>query len=381
MRLGNVVDAVAPRVLRTASLPGRAAELPGYGRLLRPRELGSRPTVSVVIPCYNYGRYLRQAVESAVGQEGVEVDVVVVDDASSDETPVVARALAAEHPNVRVITHRTNAGMIRTFNDGLRAAEGTYTLLISADDLLTPGALARATALLEHHPEVGMAYGFPRNFSGDPPPAVTAVNSWTVWPGDRWIELCTRRSHSIVHSPEAVVRTSVQREVGYYREDLPRCPDYEMWLRFAHVSAIGRVNGPDQAYRRLHEENFTRTVNAGVLADLSTRLESAESYFRRLPDTAPTRRRRARLRRSIATEALLHARQVLRQDPSSPEARDLLAFAEAAAPATARSAKWRTLRSELADPALRPPLAARASAALRPAWRRATWHRWRVTGM
>ena len=128
-------------------------------RFRRARALGSRPSVSVVIPCYNYGRYLPAAVSSVLQDEGVQVDILIVDDASTDGSAEVAQSLAATYPEVDVLVHEQNRGHIATYNDGLVRARGDYVVLLSADDQLTPGSLSRATALLEAHPEVAWVYG------------------------------------------------------------------------------------------------------------------------------------------------------------------------------------------------------------------------------
>ncbi|WP_460807831.1 glycosyltransferase family 2 protein [Micromonospora zhanjiangensis] len=104
---------------------------------IRPRPLTTRPTVSVVIPCYNYGHYLPECVHSVLSQSGVEVDVLIVDDASPDGSAEVARELSAD-PRVRLIAHRENRGHIATYNEGLAAVDGEYVVLLSADDLLSP---------------------------------------------------------------------------------------------------------------------------------------------------------------------------------------------------------------------------------------------------
>ena len=123
-------------------------------RRVRPVRSLRRPTVSVVVPCYNYARYLRDAVDSVLSQEGVDVDVLIVDDYSSDGSAEVASSLAAGDERVRVIVHGQNVGHIATYNEGLASVAGDYVVLLSADDMLTPGALAGATSLMEARPNV-----------------------------------------------------------------------------------------------------------------------------------------------------------------------------------------------------------------------------------
>jgi hypothetical protein len=124
------------------------------------RALGSVPTVDVVIPCYRYGRYLRRCVESVVGQRDVNVRILILDDASPDDSAEIGAALAVEYPQVEFRQHVTNAGHIATYNEGLiGGSESAYCMLLSADDLLAPGALGRAVRIMERDPSIGMVYG------------------------------------------------------------------------------------------------------------------------------------------------------------------------------------------------------------------------------
>ena len=134
--------------------PHRAAEdMPRSAKQqVQPLPLrGDRPTVTVVIPCYNYARYLPQAVASALSQSGVAMDVVIVDDASTDDSLAVARRMSEENGRVRVIGHSTNKGPVQTFNDGLALATGEFLVRLDADDLLTAGSLVRSAAVMRHY--------------------------------------------------------------------------------------------------------------------------------------------------------------------------------------------------------------------------------------
>src|SRR5258708_34922643 len=227
-------------------------------KLVRPPKCGDRrPAVSVVIPCYNYGRYLPQCVNSALDQEGVRVDVLVIDDASPDGSAEVARQLSAQNPRIRAICHSENRGHIATYNEGLEQVTGDYTVLLSADDLLTPGCLARAASLMEAYPSVGLTYGFPVDFTDSGlPRARTTAKSWIIWQGHNWIAHRCKVGQNIIRSPEVVLRTRILREIGGYRADLPHAADFELWMRTATVSDIGYVAGADQAYYRNHASNM-----------------------------------------------------------------------------------------------------------------------------
>ena len=215
---------------------------------------------------------------------------------------------------VRFRRHEQNRGHIATYNEGLSEATGDYVVLLSADDLLTPGALQRAHAVFEAHPSVGLVYGHPiALYQDNPPPARTYPTGATVWRGHDWIGLICRAGRNFINCPEAVMRTSVQHRVGGYRPSLPHSGDMEMWLRAATVADVARINGADQAYYRVHPLSMQHTTNAGVLRDLAGRLEAIESALQggatAVPG-APTLLARARA--SLALDAVAQASRALK---------------------------------------------------------------------
>ena len=308
---------------------------------MRPHTLATRPTASVVIPCYNYGHYLPDAVASALDQEDLDVEVLIVDDASTDDSAEVARQLAESDARVEVLLHETNRGHIATYNDGLAKVRGDYVALLSADDLLTPNALTRAVALMEHHPSVGMVYGFARSFSGAPPTMPDGVRSWKVWTGQSWLRLATRRAQCFLASPEAVMRREALLETDFYDPRLPFSGDLDMWLRTACRWDIGRVNGPAQALYRVHDDNLHLTTFAGWVIDLLQRRATFEILFEeRAPHRADVRALRPGVMRKLAREGLRRAVAAHRDDPDSPDADALMAFAATTDPAIATTLRW-----------------------------------------
>lgn len=269
----------------------------------------ARPTVSVVIPCYRYGRYLRDCVRSVLDQDGVDVRVLIIDDASPDDSADVATALAAEDERIEVCVHSVNRGNIATYNEGLLDwADGEYSVLISADDLLTPGALERATSVLEARPNVGFVYGHSKYWVETdplPPPRVTPTGL-TLWSGHDWLSIMCGLGHAVISSPEVVVRTSLQQQIGGYRPELPHSGDIEMWLRFAAHADVAYIKGVDQAYYRKHGAQMTHQRVA--IVDLSQRREAYRAFFAVHGDRVPDADRLARRAyRQMAKEALWKA--------------------------------------------------------------------------
>ncbi|MEO8698207.1 MAG: glycosyltransferase family 2 protein, partial [Acidimicrobiales bacterium] len=220
----------------------------------------SEPQVTVVVPSYNYERYLRQAVESAATQTDVDVEVVVVDNASTDGSLELARQLAAQYACVRVVSFADNLGIVSSFNRCLALPRGRSTVVLCADDRLTPGSLRRSVSFLDDHPGVGMVYGpvvqFGDSDSVAPSRLSRAAGEPVVYAGSDWVTSRCRTGRNALRAPEAMFRTAAQVAVGTYDENCPYTFDLNMWLRIAANSDIGYLPGTPQALYRVHANNF-----------------------------------------------------------------------------------------------------------------------------
>jgi glycosyltransferase involved in cell wall biosynthesis len=284
--------------------------------------------VDVIIPCYKYARYLAACVESVVTQDGVDVRALVIDDASPDDTPAVAARLTAQDPRVEYRRHTANRGHIATYNEGLEWASGDYVLLLSADDLVTPGALGRAARLMDAHPSVGLTYGMEVVLRSDgpppPPPPIEQPGEWTIVPGEDFVEGICATSKNPVPTPSAIARTSVHKRIGGYRPELTHSGDMEMWLRFGANADVGIVNAY-QAYYRKHSDNMARGYSWPK--DFAQRKAAFDSMFREHGERLARRDALASLAdRSLAQAALVRARSEL-DEGHTDATRELMSFA------------------------------------------------------
>jgi len=249
-------------------------------------------SVSVIIPCYNYGRFLGQCVGSVLGQAGVEVEVLVIDDASPDGSGEIAAELGRADPRVSVVRHARNMGHIATYNEGLRWARREYLLLLSADDFLTPGSLARATALMDGHRSVGFVYGRAVSDGSELPAPGAQEGGWSarVVGGPAWIAERCRQMDNVVPTPTAVVRTSIQHGVGGYRDDSPYAGDLEMWLRLAAHADVGEVHADQAVYRR-HGANMSLEWHSGLQVTFEDSRRAYETVLTEHADAIPDAQR------------------------------------------------------------------------------------------
>lgn len=343
----------------------------------------SRTRVSVVVPCYDYGRFLPQTVGSLVSQEGVDVEVIIVDDASTDDSLAVARELADRHPGVRVVANERNAGQVESFNRGWQSSTGELVVRLDADDMLPPGALARAAALLEQHPEVGLVYGHPQHFDdGTVPRPALGDLTWTVWDGHAWLGERCRTGVSCITSPEVVMRSALLKDVGPLDPALNFTMDVEMWLRLAAVSDIAYVGGADQALHREHAGSLSMNEGSGALLDLRARADAYDRLFANVGDRLPDARGlHDRARAALARDALRYAAAAAdrRESPA-----DYLELATEAWPPSG-AWRWTGRVRRRAEPPRRAGRAERAGVAVRRMARRARtelmYLRWATSGL
>lgn len=214
--------------------------------------------VDIFVPCYNYGRFLPACVGSILGQSIADLRVLIIDDASSDDTHAVATRLAEADPRVAIISHEHNWGHIRTYNEGIEWACAEYVMLLSADDLLAPSALERATAILDAHPDVVLTHGDCIDWMDDLPfPEINSKRGYTWTRQDLIRESCAA-GKNLVKTPTVIARTSVQKAVGGYRPNLPHTGDMEMWLRLAANGSVARIHSVQAVYR-LHSTNMSHS--------------------------------------------------------------------------------------------------------------------------
>jgi glycosyltransferase involved in cell wall biosynthesis len=237
------------------------------------------PLVSIVIPCFNYGRFLGEAIESALGQTHQPVQVVVVDDGSSDDTVAVAQ----RYP-VKLISQR-NAGLSCASNVGIRASAGELVVRLDADDRLAPTYVEETLDALLREPPVEFAYTEMQYFGA-------ASGTYPVEEFDP--ETLTERNY--VHA-SALMRRSAFDAVGGYRENMTtlRVQDWDLWLSFVERGFQGRlVRKPLLEYRKhagpsmvtfdlLSPKGLRREITmASRLQDNHPRLFASQYLLRRL---------------------------------------------------------------------------------------------------
>lgn len=181
------------------------------------------PRVSVIIPVYNSEKYLRESLDSVVSQEGVEVELIVVDDGSTDSS----REIVREYPSA-ILIEQEHLGACAARNNGLRRATGEYVKFLDSDDYLEAGILARQAEFMESAAPDEVVFSDERIFNEDSDSVRT--HTVTLNPDRPQIEQLIRND---IWAPGPLHRRELLLQVGGFDERLLKAQDYDLQLRLS----------------------------------------------------------------------------------------------------------------------------------------------------
>jgi hypothetical protein len=206
------------------------------------------PTLSVVITTYQHARYLGDALESVLSQQIPGLDVVVVDDGSTDRPEQVV----ARFPGVRLI-RQDNRGLPAARNTGLAHCTGDYVIFLDADDMFVPGGLAAGLAVAAAHPQAAVVYGAHVR-TGPDGRTVTETVYMPAEPADSYHQFL--QCNPIGMHGSALLRRADVVDAGGFDESLPACEDYDLYLRLAARYEVRSHPAVVAAYR-IHDSNMS----------------------------------------------------------------------------------------------------------------------------
>ena len=224
---------------------------------------GPGPIVSICIPTFNGASWVREAIESALAQDFGDIEVVVCDDASSDDTVAIAGQF--DDPRLRVVANPERIGMARNWNRCVQESRGAYVKFLMQDDRLAPDCVGRMLEVMRESPEVGMVFSA-REIELDDP-----ADPASVLFRDRFGELHARLGplsrvndgrtmfaamerdrfrDNLIGEPTAVmVAREALLQLGLFNVQLRQLTDLEMWLRIAYFCEVGFVAAPLVTFR------------------------------------------------------------------------------------------------------------------------------------
>lgn len=228
----------------------------------------ANPKLSVLIPTYNYGCYLGQAIDSVLTQTFSDLEIVVIDDCSKDNTDEVMQTYAANDRRIRFECNPANLGMVANWNYCLGIARGDYIKFLFADDfLVSPKALEILVGILDDNPNVSLVGSSRQIIDKDS----QFKDIWSFYDqdiiksGPEVINTCLFENHNYIGEPAAVMFRKCQAERGFdsrYRQLV----DLEMWFHLLEQGEYAYIDEPLCAFR-VHNEQQT-SKNAAVGADI-----------------------------------------------------------------------------------------------------------------
>ena len=224
------------------------------------------PTVSIVVPNYNHARFLRQRLDSVLGQTYQDFELILLDDCSTDESCTILQEYARD-PRARIELNQANSGSpFKQWNKGVRLAQGKYVWIAESDDYAEPRFLERLVPVLEEHP--GAQFVFCRSWcvADDGNVQGFALASYPEVNSDRWAtdfcadgrEECQKYMVRATYVPNAsavVFRRAIYEKVGGADESLRICGDWKLWSSLMLAGELAYVAEP---------LNYFRTHNAAA---------------------------------------------------------------------------------------------------------------------
>jgi glycosyltransferase involved in cell wall biosynthesis len=223
------------------------------------------PTVTVVTPSYNQGRFIRETIDSVLSQDYPAIEYIVIDGGSTDDTVSILKSYGSR---VSWISE-PDRGQSEAINKGWKRARGEILAWLNSDDFYMPGAISKAVAYLQSHPDVGLVYGDGLHISEEG----RAMGRFPSEPfsKDRLKETC------FIPQPATFVRRSVIEQIGFIRESLRYCMDYDLWIRISKRYRLQYVPIP-MASVRLHKDCKTVKDRAATYAETVRMLKSNYGY-------------------------------------------------------------------------------------------------------
>jgi glycosyltransferase involved in cell wall biosynthesis/SAM-dependent methyltransferase len=252
----------APNAILPQYLPHRRSTIAGWP--------ADRPLVTVGIPCYNYGRFVREAIDSVLASTFQDFEIIVVNDGSTElaTLAVLAELEQSPPPGVRFrVVHQENQGLAATRNKGAALGRGKYVVSLDADDRMGPSYLEKTLGVLEHHPEYAFCYSLVQMFGAED----------TLWKTEPFsLEKALRYNHV---PTAAVFRKEAWVEAGGFRDELYGQDDWNFWITLGAKGWEGSLIEEPLFFYRKHETSMWSGLQMEERAKTAERIRSLHGYL------------------------------------------------------------------------------------------------------
>ncbi|MBI3444885.1 MAG: glycosyltransferase [Magnetospirillum sp.] len=200
------------------------------GNALKPKPVAADAKVSVIVTCYNYGRYLRHSLDSALAQTWHNLEVILVDDGSTDDTPAIAAEYAARYPDrLKVVTQANSGQPAISRNNGILASTGALIVCLDADDAFAPTYVEEALRWLRRHPDCSIVYPNTLMFGDRNELPFSPDYDFGKLIMANFIPYC------------ALYKREVWEDLGGYRTNVRGCEDWDFWIHAGGYGHFGTL--------------------------------------------------------------------------------------------------------------------------------------------
>lgn len=211
---------------------------------------GGNPEVSVIIPAYNAEKYIDESVESILGQTFQDLELIILDDGSTDQTSKKIQKLAEKDKRIIFLKNEKNLGIPKTRNKGISIAKGKYIAWQDADDISVPDRIEKQKAFLDENPQAGIVGGFLEFFEEGKKPSLRKYAA---------TDEAIRKNifkYSPVAQPASMIRKECFDRIGLYNTELEAAEDLEMSFRIGNAYKFANLQDTMIRYR-VHSGNIT----------------------------------------------------------------------------------------------------------------------------
>lgn len=224
------------------------------------------PKVSVIIPCYNYGKWLNEAVKSALNSDWDNLEVIIVDDGSDDKETI--RVLDnIKHPKIKIL-RQNNQGVANARNNGIKIAEGKYILPLDSDDIIDSSFIKESVEILENDDCIGIVYSDFAYFGN-----IKNVVETPLWDS-------TKILYQNLFTNSSMFRKKDWERVGGYNPKMKNgYEDWEFWISLAQAGLKGYRIPAIRVFYRKHKLSRSDVASKNHLDNFKTIIKLHSEYY------------------------------------------------------------------------------------------------------
>lgn len=238
-------------------------------------------SLSVIIPNYNHAKFLPECLEAILSQSRQPQEILVVDDASTDESCAIVSSYQKNHPHLHLLKLKKNSGgPFVPIQESLKRVQGDYIAFCASDDIIQPGFFKESMEFIGAHPEIALCFGRFVEFQNQKPyrfedNTLSLIRFSKVFHPDAWVKI-SKKHHLDIPSHAAIYKKKVLLEIGGYDQSLQAYSDYYLnsELSFKHpIGYVPKIWGASRIIQRSYGRDLTPKARAVLCGQIIKKIE------------------------------------------------------------------------------------------------------------